>query len=211
MKKSAPALASLLLLCVTLVATPAHARKECRNAPEVVEEAETQAVEDRWPHDVDNGWHHRSGSSDWARQAVAYAPGNSSWIHETDDAWVHETDYGWWAAVGDAALRGFDEDEAANGEEDCTVSRERNECVVLANQLARYTFQLELAREREDFAWEESLLATIERIEARGELYSCPWVEPSLAVKIQVTLEAVLRAVSTAAEVYSMLYRAGLL
>jgi hypothetical protein len=137
-------------------------------------------------------------------ETVAYDPNEGA-------GWVHETDYGWWAAVPDAeaALNELD-DEAPAVEEDCTVSRDRNECVVLANQVAIYEFRLGLAREREDELWAESLEATIERLEARAERRGCPWVEPSIQEQIEYTVEAVVRAVGVAAQAAAMFYRMGL-
>lgn len=203
----AMALAWLLLLSSALIAAPAHARKECRPS-EAAEEPQQEAGEDRWPHDVQYDWHHASGDDDWVH---ARSGGR---VHESEEAsWVHDTDYGWWAAVPDAAVREL-EDEAAPGpiaeDEDCTVSRERNECVVLANQIARYTFQVALAERREDDLWEASLRDTIDRLELRGARYECPWVEPSLQEKVRVTLEEVVKAVGVASQVAAMLYRMGL-
>jgi hypothetical protein len=143
--------------------------------------------------------------------AAAEADVGSAWVH--DDA-----EYGWWAALPDVALRdieseasdpaGQEQDEEAL--EDCTVSRERNECVVLANQLATFSFRLGLAEERRDELWEESLRESIERLEARGKSHDCPWVEPSLREKIEQTVEAVARAAIVAAQVYAKLQSLGL-
>ncbi len=207
---------ALIVAAVLLAAAPAEARKECRTPAPPAAHAPEEGVEtdDRWPHDTQYGWHHDSGDDDWVHQA------SNRWVHESgtdgdDDingAWVHDTDYGWWAAVPGAAVKDAVSQEDLDGgdEGDCTVSRERNECVVLANQIARYRFQLALAEEREDMLWQASLLDTIDRLEARGERFSCPWVEPSLAEKIRVTLDAVVEAAVVAAEVYSQLYRLGL-
>ena len=76
----APALACLLLLAATLLAAPAHARKECRNAPPAGDPAPTEAVQDRWPHDADHDWHHESGSYDWVHQSARYVPDDGSWV-----------------------------------------------------------------------------------------------------------------------------------
>lgn len=208
--------ACLLALALVLLASPAHARKECRPldtpSDEVAEETEdTSAVawargnDSSWVHAADPGWVHAADREARARDLdpVAYDPNEGT-------GWVHETDYGWWAGVPDeAALNELDDEDPAV-EEDCTVSRERNECVVLANQVANYRFRLGLAREREDELWAESLEATIERLEARAERRGCPWVEPSIQVQIEQTVEAVLRAAGVAAQVAAMFYRMGL-
>jgi hypothetical protein len=200
-----------------LLPASAGAAKECRPAEAPAAEDEAQA-DARWPHGATSSWVHES---------------DSRWVHERDageaeggtqdgagSGWIHEgVEYGWWAAPPDAALNEVDPDGAAApgageaGEdplEDCTVSRERNECVVLANQLATYEFRLGLAKERQDELWEASLRETIERLEGRGEQRECPWVEPSLREKIAQTLDAVVRAAVVAAQVYAKLQSLGL-
>jgi hypothetical protein len=201
-----------------LLPASAGARKECRPAEAPAAEDAAQA-DARWPHGATSSWVHE---------------GDSRWVHEPDEAegdagadaadagsgWVHEgVEYGWWSAPPDAALSEVDPDGPAapgagkDGEEpleDCTVSRERNECMVLANQLASYEFRLGLAKERDDLLWEESLRETIERLEARGEQHDCAWVEPSLREKIAQTVDAVLRAAIVAAQVYAKLQSLGL-
>lgn len=197
-----------------LLPASAAARKECRAADPPAAEQAVEA-EDRWPHGANNRWVHE---------------GDARWVHGPPDgeadagsAWVHDdAEYGWWAALPDVALRDLDSDPPAGpgeaeGEaedeeslEDCTISRERNECMVLANQLATYHFRLGLAEERGDELWEESLRESIERIETRGEKYDCPWVEPSLREKIAQTVEAVARAAIVAAQVYAKLQSLGL-
>lgn len=201
------------------VGSPAEARKECRP----VEKADAaEETEDRWPNDVQYGWQHDGGGSGWVHgrdddtvaEAVAEEDGDADADADASDAsWVHDTDYGWWAAVPRAALNEVEDARGAGSEDeelqDCTVSRERNECVVLANQIARYRFQLALAEERQDAMWEESLRAHIERLEARGEFRACPWVEPSTREKIIVTLNEVIKAVGVASQVAATLYRMG--
>lgn len=195
--------------------SPAEARKECRP----VEKADAaEETEDRWPNDVQYGWQHQGGGSGWVHgrddDDVAEALADEEIDADASDAsWVHDTDYGWWAAVPNAALNEVEDAPGAGSDEDaledCTVSRERNECVVLANQIARYRFQLALAIEREDLLWEDSLRAHIERLEARGEFRACPWVEPSIREQIIVTLTEVIKAVGVASQVYTSLYRMG--
>jgi hypothetical protein len=195
-----------------LVSVPAHARKECRPVESEAAPEPTAAAQDRWPHDVQYGWHHETGDADWVHQGDHEASRTGAY-EAGDGRWVHETDYGWWAAVPEAGIRDLeDEADAAHDEnlEDCTISRERNECVVLANQLARYRFQQALAEQRDDALWEESLRDTIDRLEERGALHRCPWVEPSLEEKIRVTLRAVVEATVVAAQVAAKLYRMGL-
>ena len=103
-----------------------------------------------------------------------------------------------------------EEDWFDDAGQDCTVSKDRNECVVLGNQVANYRFRLALAIERDDDLWAESLMLTIQRLEARGARRGCPWVRPSIQEQIVETVEAVVRAVGVAAQVYSMFYRMGL-
>lgn len=201
-----------MVLALLLISAPAEARKECRSADPVAATPDEEPDADaNWPHDASSDWVH-AGDDAWVHEDASGA-----WVHEDvrydsgqDAGWVHETDYGWWAAVPDEVISEIEEDFTEESEEDCTVSRERNECVVLANQIATYEFRLGLAIERENEVWEESLRATIERLETRGERYSCPWVEPSLRVKIEQTVEAVSRAVGVAAQVAAMMYRMGL-
>ena len=193
----------LVALALTLLlAAPAEARKRCRSVEPPAEETVAEA-ESRWPHDVGSGWVHENASSRWVHEGDAAE-------EAVDAGWVHDTDYGWWAAVPDVALAGPDPDPVEAPEEDCTVSKERNECVVLGNQVATYTFRLGLAREREDEDWEESLEQTIDGLEARAALYQCPWLEPSLREKILVTLDKVMEAAGVAARVAAMMYRMGL-
>jgi hypothetical protein len=197
----------LALAMGLLVPASAGARKECRPvAPPPTE------VEDEWPHDAPNGWVHE-GDSRWVHEPPAGADPEEG---DAGPGWVHDADYGWWAALPEVGLRDVDSEQpvpAAEDEEeleDCTVSRERNECMVLANQLATYHFRMNLAQEREDELWEASLRQTIERLEARGESRDCPWVEPSLREKIVQTVDAVARAVIVAAQVYAKLQSMGL-
>ncbi|NNL66214.1 MAG: hypothetical protein HKP30_08230 [Myxococcales bacterium] len=197
------------------VGSPAEARKECRPV-ETADAAEETEAEDRWPHDTQYGWPHQGGGSGWVHgrdDDDAAADDDAEVEDGTDGSWVHDTDYGWWAAVPGAALAEVEDDPVGSGDEDaledCTVSRERNECVVLANQIARYRFQLALAIDREDLLWEDSLRAHIERLETRGEFHDCPWVEPSLREKIVVTLNEVIKAVGVASQVAATLYRMG--
>jgi hypothetical protein len=212
--------ACFLAIALALVASEAHARKECRpvGTPAEAEAAaaadgtsEASAVawargnDSSWVHAADPSWVHAAEREAHARDldSVAYDPNEGT-------GWVHETDYGWWAgSPDDAALNELD-DEDPTVEEHCTVSRDRNECVVLANQIANYRFRLGLAREREDELWAGSLEATIERLEARGERRGCPWVEPSIQEQIQQTVEVVLEAAGVAAQAAAMFYRMGL-
>jgi len=209
-----------LTACLLLVAGPAEARKRCRPvepAQSLEEEAAAEEADDwphatsAWVHEADAGWVHEGADPGWVHGGA-----DRDWVHaDATGAWVHDTDYGWWAAVPaaieDAAAAG---DAGAEDEElleqDCTVSRRRNECVVLANQIAIYELRLGLARERDDAVWEDALEGTIERLEARGARRACAWVEPSMREKVRQTVEAVARAVGVASQVAATLYRLGL-
>jgi len=207
-----------------LLPASAGARKECHPADPPAAEQDAEEVVDRWPHGANNRWVHESDSGWVHRAAPDEADASAGADFDSGSGWVHAgIEHGWWAAPPDAGLNeaepaGLNEAEpaapgAADGEaadERCTVSRERNECMVLANQLATYTFRLGLAEQRGDELWEESLRESIERLEARGERYDCPWVEPSLREKIAQTVDAVARAVIVAAQVYAKLQSLGL-
>jgi len=226
-----------LALCL-LIPASAEARKRCRGgeaaAPVEIGAPESDPVsglhwargnDSSWVHEGSSSWHddanhswHHDGIEDVAAPApvvpVAYDPNEAN-------GWVHETDYGWWAAVEtDEATEVEDEapevenedDRFAAEEPDCTVSKDRNECVVLANQVATYRFRLGLASDREDELWAENLELTIERLESRAEFMGCPWaIEPTIGEQIMATLSKVIEAGIVAARVYSMFSRAGLL
>jgi len=222
-------LAGLLALAlVLLVPASADARKRCRphegatppTAEAPADEAEAtsdlhwaRGNDSSWVHAVEPSWHHDSAESWHDDEAADLEPA----AYEADDgdvgaAWLHETDYGWWAAVPDAALSEPGADGQDETEEDCTVSKRRNECVVLANQVAHYRFRLGLAEARDDGLWAESLEATIARLEARAERRGCPWaLQPSIQEQIKFTVSKVLEAAGVAAQVAAMFYRMGLL
>jgi len=227
----------LMLAICLLVPTSAEARKRCRPVgepttvePTAIEEEPGSSVHwargnsSSWLHDSEPSWHHESASS-WHHEV------DDSWVHaDAADAasaaesaaydakegagWVYETDYGWWAGVPDAAVNeveGEDDERFTEVEEDCTVSKDRNECVVLANQVARYQFRLGLAIERDDQPWAENLQATIMRLEARAEFMGCGWAEQTtIREEIIETVNKVIEAGIVAARVYSMFYRMGL-
>jgi len=204
----------LALAFALLAPAAAQARKRCRPVEPPAATAETPESSLHWARGNDSSWVHAADPS-WVHHEpestqpeVAYDPAEGS-------SWVHETDYGWWAAGPDAGLNEIDEGDAPGSpldevEQDCTVSKDRNECVVLANQLATYQFRLGLATQREDELWTASLEDTIAGLEARGARRSCPWVEPSMQEKIKQTAEAVARAVGVAAQVAALFYRMGL-
>lgn len=219
-------LAGLLALAlVLLLPSPADARKRCRpdagsatSAPADAEEAEAvsdlhwaRGNDSSWVHAAEPSWHHDTAES-WHDDEVEAEP--AAYERDEGDAWLHETDYGWWAAVPDAALNesGPGSDRFAETEEDCTVSKRRNECVVLANQVAHYRFRLGLAEQRGDALWAESLEATIARLDARAERRGCPWaLEPTVQEQIKYTVNKLLEAAGVAAQVAAMFYRMGLL
>ncbi|HKJ24929.1 MAG TPA: hypothetical protein VKB65_08925 [Myxococcota bacterium] len=212
-----------LAICLLLPAS-ADARKRCRSDEAAAPSSAAEAPEDSasslhwargndssWVHDADESWYHHRAAEDVAAPApaasVAYDPNEGN-------GWVHETDYGWWAGVdADEATDVENEDgRFTETEEDCTVSKDRNECVVLANQVATYRFRLGLAQERGDALWAESLQLTIDRLDARAERRGCPWaIEPTIKEQIVETMKKVIEAGIVAARVYSMIYRAGLL
>jgi len=210
--------AMLAFTLALLAPAAAEARKECRSAEPspsaTTEEAPSSGVawargndsswvhaaDPSWAHDTDDAWVH---DAEEEADSVAYQPGAHA-------GWVHETDYGWWAAGPDAGLNELEEEVATEDEGDCTVSRDRNECVVLANQVANYRFRLELAEERADALWAANLEATIDRLEARARRRGCPWVGPTVQEQIEQTVAAVARAVGVAAQAAAMFYRMGL-
>ena len=206
-----------------LIPATADARKECRpkTQPETVREDEN-ASGLAWARSNDSSWVHADDSS-WvhadSRAAVegSEADGDESDEFEGTPSWVHDTDYGWWAGVPEQALNGVDGEDGVVPETgfddegmDCTVSRDRNECVVLGNQVANYRFRLALAIDRDDERWAENLMFTIQRLEAKAVRRGCIWVRPSIQEQVIHTLNEVIKAVGVAAEVYSMFYRMGL-
>ena len=208
-----------LAICL-LVPASADARKECRTPePPEVEAEEESSSSVHWARGNDSSWVHAADPA-WvhadARKAQAGAAESVAYDPTENTGWVHETDYGWWAAVPEAGLNDLSEDEEPfeddfdDSGEDCTVSKDRNECVALANQVATYRFRLGLAIQREDELWAGNLLATIQRLEARAAQRGCPWVEPSIQEQIVQTVEAVVRAVGVAAQVAAMFHRMGL-
>jgi len=214
-----------LAICLLLPAS-ADARKRCRGDEAAAPSGAVEAPDDSdsvsalhwargndssWVHDADETWYHHRESEDVAAPApvasVAYDPNEGN-------GWVHETDYGWWAGVDTDEATDVENDDGrfTEAEEDCTVSKDRNECVVLANQVATYRFRLGLAQERGDVLWAQNLQLTIDRLDARAELMGCPWaIEPTIKEQIIETMKKVIEAGIVAARVYSMIYRAGLL
>jgi len=203
-----------VLTLALLAPATAQARKRCRPVEPPSAAAETPESSLHWARGNDSSWVHAADPA-WLHDETLPAPREAAYPPAEASTWVHETDYGWWAGRPDAGLNEIDEgdrDEAFpdDVEQDCTVSKDRNECVVLANQLATYQFRLGLANQREDDLWAASLEATIAGLEARGARRGCPWVEPSMQEKIKQTAEAVARAVGVAAQVAALFYRMGL-
>ncbi len=60
---------------------------------------------------------------------------------------------------------------------DCTISRQRNECRVLTNQVAHFRYRESLARERGDDLYEQAMGAHVERLALRYERL-CPAAPP---------------------------------
>ncbi len=79
----------------------------------------------------------------------------------------------------------------------CRVSRRRNECRVLAKQIAHFEGVLEMARERDDDLWAQGTERHIARLEARRDRL-CPKPEGD-GVRIARSVGRFLRAAASAA------------
>lgn len=79
----------------------------------------------------------------------------------------------------------------------CRVSRRRNECRVLARQIAHFEDVLELARDRDDELWEKGTEQHIARLEARRDRL-CPKPEGGGA-RFARSLGRFLKAAASAA------------
>ncbi len=79
----------------------------------------------------------------------------------------------------------------------CRVSRRRNECRVLARQIAHFEGVLELARDRDDALWEKGTERHIARLEARRDRL-CPKPEGG-AARFARSLGRFLQAAGSAA------------
>jgi hypothetical protein len=225
----------LALAIVLLLPATADARKRCRAdeaaapaASEPTDEASESALhwargndsswvhaaDPSWVHDVDDSWYYDEGR-DEGKDVTARSPADPvAYDPNAGNGWVHDTDYGWWAAVDPDPATGVEDEDGRflPVEEDCTVSKDRNECVVLANQVATYQFRLGLAQERNDDLWAQNLQLTIDRLDARAKRLGCPWAnQPTVKEQIVYTVNKVLEAGIVAARVYSMFYRAGIL
>ena len=79
----------------------------------------------------------------------------------------------------------------------CRVSRRRNECRVLARQIAHFEDVLEMARERDNELWEKGTAQHIARLEARRDRL-CPKPEGG-GVRFARSLGRFLKAAASAA------------
>lgn len=111
------------------------------------------------------------------------------------------------AAGDDAATTGTATLGAAVAEDepelDCTVSRDRNECVVLTNQIAHFEGIKDLARDRDDELWEAATEDHLDRLRARRKRF-CP-EDPSVLANVAKGLANVaLNAARLAATAFTM-------